>query len=292
MQEVIAPSYYSHEDDSDHEATEPRYDFGHEQIHDLSKEFLETRELKPDSQFGCYAIDGSNKYSNLGRYVESTVFLDAFGNTPNLMANEYGPYENSSEFFVVMDHESEMPVGVLRTIRNSEAGLKSLNDLKETPLQLDAGEICDKYDIDPNRCIDVGTLAIIPEFRTRVGNILPSLLLYRTLYLRYLNNPAFDHVVTIIDKKAEKNLYRLGFPFKPIDERYFTYIDSTESRALYGVNNEFYPSVEKHRKELLEESEKDGGSIKGFYAEGLDGLAHGTHIDAMLGFPIPQEVKH
>jgi hypothetical protein len=238
-------------------------------------------------------LDGEDDFSNLGRYVESSVFMGAFGNTPELMAKEYGPYEEASELFTVIDHDTEMPIGVLRTIRNSAAGLKSLKDLEHTPLQLDAEQVCRDLGINPGRCIDVGTLAIQPEFRARVGNILPSLLLYRTLYLRYLSNPDFDHVITIIDKSAEKNLYRLSFPFKPIDERYFSYLDSPESRALYAVNSEFYPAVEHRKEELLEQAQEEGaGSAKVWLATALDGLANGTHIDQMLGFEVPPASKH
>jgi hypothetical protein len=271
----------------------PRYDLSPGDAHRLCHDFLVSAEHKPQNQFGCYAIEGFNNYSNLGRFVESSVFLDAFGNTPEIMAQEYGPYENASEFLVVMDHDTEMPVGVLRTIKDSDAGLKSLNDLKDTPLQLDAGKVCEELKIVPDRCIDVGTLAIQPEFRARVGNILPSLLLYRSLYVRYLNNPDYDHVVTIIDKDAEKNLNRLSFPFKPIDERYFSYLDSKQSRALYGINKAFYASVEQRKQELLDEAEKEGvSSSKMWMATALDGLANGTHLDEMLAFGVPAASNH
>jgi len=271
---------------------DPRYDLSPEEARLLCGEFLAGTENKPDAQFGCYVIGGTDDFSNLGRFVESTVFLEAFGNTPELMAEEYGPYEESSEFFVVVDHDSEMPIGVLRTIRNSEAGLKSLKDLEQTPLALDPDAVCEEFGIDPDKCIDVGTLAILPEFRARVGNILPSLLLYRTLYVRCLSNPDYDHVVTIIDQAAEKNLHKLSFPFKPIDERYFSYLDSPQSRALYGINKEFYPSVSRRQAELEEQAGEEQASAKHWYAMMLDGLANGTHLDEMLAFARPAESKH
>src|SRR4051812_3155607 len=114
----------------------PRYDMSAEEAYELCSEFLRVQEHRPDTQFGCYMIGNSSKYSNLGRYVESNVFLKSFGNTPNVMESEYGPYEQASNFFVVIDQETEKPVGVMRVIENSDAGLKSLVDLKRTPLHL------------------------------------------------------------------------------------------------------------------------------------------------------------
>jgi len=278
---VVEAHPENRQDDSDQA---PRYNLTSEEAHLLCHEFLADQDIKPNGQFGCYLIKGNARFSNLGRFVEGSVFLETFGNSPDKMTEEYGLYEDASELFVVVDQDSEMPIGVLRTIRNSSAGLKSLIDLKDTPLHLDANEVSNRLGINPDRCIDVGTLAILPEFRARVGNILPSLLLYRTLYLQYLSNPDYDHVVTIIDKDAEKNLYRLSFPFKPIDERYFNYLDSKESRVLYGVNTEFYPSVSKRQKELQKEAEETDSPSKYWYAAMLDGLANGTHLDEMLAF--------
>lgn len=262
---------------------EPRYDLSDQEVGALCRELLHQYENRPNNQLGCYILPGDSKFSNLGRYVESSVFLDTFGNTPETMAEEYGPYESASDLIVVIDQDIEKPVGVLRTIKNSQAGLKSLVDLKKTPLGLEAAEVCEKFDINPDRCIDVGTLAILPEYRARTGNILPSLLMYRALYLRYLNNPEYDHVITIIDKDAEKNLYKLSFPFKPIDPRYFSYLDSKESKLLYGINKEFYPSVSSSQKKFQQEAES-GSTSKFWYAVMLDGLAHGTHLDEMLAF--------
>jgi hypothetical protein len=265
---------------------QPRYNLSREEAGELCSDFLREQENIPNEQFGCYIIENSGRFSNLGRFVESNVFLKTFGNTPELMEQEYGPYENASKFFVVIDQESKIPVGVMRVIENSEAGLKSLNDLKNTPLKLSEDEVLKRYDINPDKCVDVATLAILPEYRAKVRNILPSLLLYRTLYTECLDNPKFDHVVTVIDEKAEKNLNRLSFPFKPIDERYFSYLDSKKSRALFGINAEFYPSVVKRQRELEAKlATKEGGSsLDAIYAWALDNLANGTEIDGMLAF--------
>lgn len=260
------------------------FNLTHEEARQLCTEFLNSNEQLPDSQFGCYIIRGDDSYSNLGRFVEGTVFLGVFNNTPKVMEQEYGPYDNASTFFVVIDHEARMPVGVMRVIENSPAGLKTLNDLEKSPLQLAASETCQKLGIDADKCADIATLAVMPEYRGRAANFLPSLLLYRTLYLTTLDNRRFDYTVTIVDRKAERNLETLKLPFKPIDTRYFSYLDSLQSRALYGVNAEFYPIVEQNRKAILQDTEGDNSGMGLWLTAALDGLANGVGLDEMLAF--------
>lgn len=262
----------------------PRYDLSFEEAQALCGDFLRTQETLPKSSLACFSLDGNNPYANLGRFVESTVFLQTFGNTPQMMETEYGPYEAASDIFVVVDLELALPIGALRVIKNSSGGLKTLNDLERTPLGLNQAEVCNQLDIDPERCVDVGTLAVLPEFRARGGNVLPSLLLYRSLYAKYLSDPNYDNVVTMIDRRAERNLYRLSFPFRPIDERYFSYLDSPASRALYGVNREFYPAVNGRRLELEQECAESESLEKEWKAAMLDGLANGTNLDEMIVF--------
>ena len=47
------------------------------------------------------------------------------------MKTEFGPYDESSVFFVVMDTKAKVPAGVLRMIRNSSVGLKTIVDLDD-----------------------------------------------------------------------------------------------------------------------------------------------------------------
>jgi len=263
-------------------ALSPSYEITQEEAHKLCVDFLASCEWKPDTKFGCYLISGKDPYSQLGRYIESEVFNETFKNSPEIMAREYGPYEPVSLFFVIIDQETEMPVGVMRIIKNSEAGLKSLVDLKDTPLALMEKDIYAKFGINPDRCADIATIAILPNYRGAQENYLPSTLLYRSFYLGILNNLQFDHVVTVIDKKAEHNLNILKFPFRTLDERYFSYLDSPESHALYGVNKEFYPTVMQWQKKYAEEASLNGSEIKALLAAMQDAVANGTGIDEMI----------
>lgn len=260
------------------------FDLSKEQAHKLCSEYLAGRESIPAAKFGCYIFSGKDPGSNLGRFVEGRVFMDAFDNTPEIMRAEYDRYDDASTFFVIIDHEAKLPVGVMRVIENSEQGLKSFNDLEHSELQISTAKLFQELRINPDKCADIATLAVLSEYRGQEANYIPSLLLYRTLYITTLDNPRFDHAVTIIDRKAERNLQTLRLPFKPIDQRYFSYLDSPQSRALYAVNEEFYPTVEQSRKALLEKAATDESGMSFWLATALDGLANGTGLDEMLAF--------
>ena len=261
---------------------QPDYDISEEEAHALCSEFLASQEHKPSEKFGCYILQGTDRFSDLARFVESTVFYDTFQNTPEVMAKEYGPYEPASRFYLVIDQEAKIPVGVMRAIENSSAGLKSLNDLEKTPLGITKEQIYDRFHIDPEKCIDVGTLAVLPEYRGRKANYIPTLLLYRTLYVDALADPRFDHAITIIDERAERGLRTLKLPFKPIDERSFSYLDSPKSRVLYGVTKDFFPTVIYWQHKYAHEAITNDDGVKHMLAAMLDALASGKNIDQML----------
>jgi len=80
------------------------------------------------NRYSCYGLDGTNQFSNLARSVEVTVFQEQFGNSPSDMNEGYNPFETASGFFLVVDQQEGLPVGALRYIKNSDAGMKTLND--------------------------------------------------------------------------------------------------------------------------------------------------------------------
>ena len=50
------------------------------------------------------------------RDVEGRVFLQAFGNTPEVMEQEYGSYEERSRFIAVIDDATGSALGAARLI--------------------------------------------------------------------------------------------------------------------------------------------------------------------------------
>lgn len=142
--------------------------------------------VQPDvhEPFGAYLFHSEHPGAELGRYVEGSVFLEAFGNTPELLAREYGPYEVASLFICVVDHLRRLPVGVMRVLEPSAAGFKSLNDL-ESVWGESAQAVIDRtgLELNPSRTWDIATLAVTPEYRQRARAGLVTMALYQSLTL-------------------------------------------------------------------------------------------------------------
>jgi hypothetical protein len=256
------------------------YSLTDQQVKKLVRDFLWTVK-KPASRFGCYMIPGTDKYSDLGRHVEGQVFYEIFRNDAKVMVKEYGPYEDASILFVVIDHNTEMPVGALRVIEHSDAGLKTHIDLVNTPLRIKPEHVYKTYDVAPPEVVDIGTLAVDKAYRGRKYDFIPSLLLYRALYTEVITNPKNRMMVSIIDEKPYLQLLRLGMPFKPIlNSSHFPYIDSEKSYAVYAYTSEFLPSVRrKTRLYLLSIS-----PTHQYMRRMMRKLMHGKGLDHMMGY--------
>ena len=228
-----------------------RYDIDTEQVRDLTRTLLAEQPPVVDENFICYQLDGASTLSDIGRYVERVVFEDAFGNDASEMKEEYGAYEDDSVFYVTIDQAAAMPVGVLRVIKQGEAGLKTLNDLLEMMPELTLDMIYERHAIAQDEEVwDVGTVAVLPEYRDKSGKgSAASVQLFRALYLDAMNHDV-KHMVSVIDRKAHQKLTGfLGVPFVPLaDLKPFSYLGSKKSRAVYGRVDSFYEKMSARPK--------------------------------------------
>lgn len=233
------------------EQTALRYDLSKEEVAALAGELLYKHPTVEDGKYACYVIGGLDCYSNLGRSVEVAVFEDTFGNDAAIMEEEYGSYERASNFFLVVDKTSCSPVGTLRIIRNSPAGLKTLVDIAKPPLGISELAMTSFHRVaDLDVCWDVGTLAVVKKERSTASDFMVSTSLYRMLYAEAVKN-GVEHLISIIDQKAYENLQLLGVPFVPIvHSDYFSYLDSQKSMAVYGHVTEFFDKLTNHRESL------------------------------------------
>jgi hypothetical protein len=149
--------------------------------------------------FGAYIFGPAELGADLGRYLERQVFLEAFGNTEEQLAEEYGRYEQSSLFLVVVDHLRRLPAGVIRVVQNSPAGHKSLNDLE--PVWGEPAHALMRrtgLSFGPERIWDVATLAAPPEYRAKATGGLVTMGLYQTLTMA-ARASGIDLLVAILD---------------------------------------------------------------------------------------------
>ncbi len=246
-----------------------RYALSKEELQRLTQAFLHDFPPHTEGALVCYEVD-TEEMCNVARTIECKVFEKYFGNNPEEMARIYGPYEDASNFFLLIDQRLAEPVGTLRVINNSPAGMMTLNTLPEDASPLSPAEIATFHGIeDMEKCWDVGTVAVLPEHQGQDA----AILLYRAMY-KAACEADIEHVVSIIDERPyEKMTKYLGIPFQPLaGTRPFAYEGSSTSRAVYGHIPDFYPVMRKHMR----------FSVKGWMAHSaLKDLVRGKNDDAI-----------
>ncbi len=135
-----------------------------------------------NTPFGLYVLDGAQPESDLARHLEQAVFYETFGNTPDLLAAEYGPYDPASFFLCVVDHHRRQAAGMIRVIRPSPLGFKSIDDLArrwDQPFdELDARH---GLGVDLTSLWDLATLGVDREYRASSASGLVAMALYQGL---------------------------------------------------------------------------------------------------------------
>lgn len=137
-----------------------------------------------DEPFGAYVFSWQDPLSEPARRLETQVFLEAFGNTSDLLSSEYGPYDQSSLFVCVVDHVRGVPAGMMRVLTPSPRGFKSLIDIEQVwgePLDVVLGRT--GLVMDTSRTWDIATLAVAPDYRGTAAQGLVTMGLYQTLTL-------------------------------------------------------------------------------------------------------------
>ena len=246
------------------------YDLDPTQIQAKIVDLLERQPPPSDKRIVCYQLD--NETSDVARTVECQVFYKAFNNDPAEMAKIYGPYEAASRFYLSIDQYTSQPVGALRAIVDSEVGSMTLNDLPEKAMTKPQEQIMIDHRIDSlDTCWDIGTVAVLPEYRTKDNGA--AVQLYRAMYVDAMKNDV-SHILAIINKQVcDKMTGYLGIPFEQLSgTSSFDYEGSDNNVAVSGYVPDFYSRMRRHSH-----------SIKGILArKALKSLVYGSEDDAIM----------
>lgn len=212
------------------------YELRESEVADLTRRLLAGRDIPETGRFVCLEVEGSDPLSNVARHLELEVFAEQFGNDADCLSREYGPYENSSLFFVVIDTRDGAPAGAVRMIRNSAAGLKTLVDMADpavtpTPVAIEAVMRIHRID-DLDRCWDGGSGVVDRRYRMQ-----PAVLLgiFRSWYAAVVRDDV-AHYVSIQASAIRRSVERfLKVPLVPLaDTPPFLYMEEPGSQAVYG----------------------------------------------------------
>jgi hypothetical protein len=145
--------------------------------------------------------------------VEAGVFAESFGNTPEVMEEEYGHYADRSRFVLVIDDSDGSAVGAARLVVPDAAGeLKTLTDVAGAPWRLSVPDALRAAGLTGRPVWDVATLAVDPRHRSGASRSEVTLALCHGLY-RYSRDSGVDGLVTILDDRVLRLLRVLGLPW-------------------------------------------------------------------------------
>jgi len=148
--------------------------------------------------FGVYVFRPDQPEAALPLHIERTVFEEAFGNSPELLAAEYGPYDFASVLICVVDHRRRLPAGMMRIIVPSNAALKSLHDITAV-WGVPFTELYRRTSIEylPAITWDIATLAVAADYRGVAASGLVGMALYQALSM-VSERCGIEHLVTIL----------------------------------------------------------------------------------------------
>ena len=158
-------------------------------------------------------FDAQGSLLESARNCEAEVFLRWFGNTREQLAQEYGPYEDSSVFVVLADRDDEV-VGAVRMLApGGRAGLKTLVDVGREPWNVDGARAAAAAGIDLRSTWEVATLGV--RGGRSAGRPELSLALYHgMLTLARVNR--MSSFVAVLDERVRRLLDSVGIVTRPL----------------------------------------------------------------------------
>jgi hypothetical protein len=217
--------------------TATRYALGRGARRRITAEFLAAHPT--DGRFVTAVVGPDSELASVGRDLERQIFEETFGNSAAVMAAEYGPYEASSLFFVVIDRKRGVPAGVARMIESRGPGTKTVDD---APQHIGTGveTILAAHGMTGEKVWDCATIAVLPEYRGGRSALLVSTMVYRT-FLVMGRRHGVRHAVSMLDKGAYRNLKLIGVPMRTLaDSGPFEYLGAAENRAVHM----YFPAIE------------------------------------------------
>jgi hypothetical protein len=158
-------------------------------------------------------VADSAEEKDAAQAVEARVFLESFGNTSDVMAQEYGPYADRSRFVTVIDDSDGSALGVVRLVLPDATGdLKTLTDVARDPWHLAVPDVLRAAGLDDRPVWDVATLAVDRRHRTGASRSEVTLALCHGLYA-YSRACGVDGWVTVLDDRVLRLLRMMGVPW-------------------------------------------------------------------------------
>jgi len=170
------------------------------------------------------------------RACEADVFARWYGNTAAQLAEEYGPYDETSVFIALMDEQGEAQASC-RLIIPGAPGLKTYEAISRSPWSLDSERTFHAAGIDRNSCWDIATLGVRGRMR---GTSTPgAIALYHGLMAAAQVNTV-GSIVALADSRLRRLLDAVGVVLAPLPgARPAPYLGSRATTPVFGQRGIF-----------------------------------------------------
>lgn len=176
-------------------------------------------------------VDPTGDVLESARDCEAEVFLRWFGNTRAELADEYGPYEDSTVFLAVADDAGEVLGAVRLLLPGGTAGLKTLHDMGQAPWGVDGVRSATAAGLDLTSTWEVATIGV--RGQDRAGGLRLSMALYHGLIGICLAN-GMSAYVAVLDERVRRLLHSVGLTTRALPgTRAAPYLGSPASTPVY-----------------------------------------------------------
>jgi hypothetical protein len=161
---------------------------------------------------------------------EASVFETTYGNTSAQLAEEYGPFAESSVFIGIYEPGGDA-VGAIRLIRPGPMGLKTLHDVALPPWSLDVDRMARAAGLDLSRTWDFTTLGARRGLRRR-GPMVSAALFHGLIQTVRANDVAAG--VMMLDERVRSILRMAGMTGRTMPgARTESYLGSARCTPVY-----------------------------------------------------------
>lgn len=243
-------------------------------ISQLVQDLIPSEEVRKGRNFGVHVVEGTEPHADIARSVEAAVFEEYFGEDLEVMREGYAPYDAASTFLVALDYENAKPVGAIRLICSSEAGFKSLNDLvaPESPWHKEGDTLEQRFTeigSDPEHTVDIGTMAVMTEYRSNHAATGASASLYSSC-VQWSLATGHNRWMTIVDKKIYDMMQAWGEPFTAFQNTDWAPYPYPSSANALPVHLELHSGLERIKQFDIKMSQEHGQTmdVHGLYTRG------------------------
>jgi N-acyl-L-homoserine lactone synthetase len=149
------------------------------------------------------------------RECELSVLNQWYGDTPELLAEAYGPYEERQTAFLWLSTEDDQVVGFARMLRPGPLPLKTIVDVRGPLWNVDGEACAEQAGVDLSRAWDVATLGVRSELLSPELRKVAVQVLYHTVGEAAMANGA-PWVIGIVDQHVWGLLSKTGLHMRPL----------------------------------------------------------------------------